>query len=293
MTTAGDLVSSVSAILHGYGITQDRVTALTNSIGPSDLTFVVDATFGPASGVQPGMVEIDTELLHVINIDQASNTCTVANGFGRGHLNTTAVAHTAGAKVTSRPKFPRSQIMTELNNVVGAVFPQLYGTKTFTGTVTYPSNSYALTGGPIRVLACQWQDFLGNWQDVRGYQFDSFDHSLRILGAGPIGRPLRVLYNVQPGLFSTEADDYAGITGLPLSAQDVLTKGAAAALILGVDISRAQSTSIEQSDRSRVVPPNAGASAGKFLLAEYSQRLQNEAQTLRQQYTPRMVRKWA
>src|SRR5882762_9590463 len=87
-----------------------------------------------------------------------------------------------------------------------------------------------------------------------------------------LGRPLRVLYSTEPTKFASESDNYT-ITGLPASATDVLTLGIVAKQVPGLDISRAQLSSVEQSDRSRVVPPSAGINAAKYLMAEFQDRL--------------------
>jgi hypothetical protein len=292
MTTAGDLVDLVSEELHGWGATQDRVTALTNSITDTDITLTVNDVFGQATGITPGVVEIGSELLYVTTVDQTTNVCGIAAGFGRGHLGTIPAAHASGSKVTSRPRFPRSQILKEINNVIGGVSPEIYAVVLDSShTVTYPSNSYALAPTAVGVLDVQWQDYLGRWIKSRSYQLDTFDHNLRLGGGEPLGRPLRVIYTTDPTQFTSESDNYT-VTGLPTTCLDVLTKGAAARMIIGVDISRAQASSVEQSNRSKVVPPNAGLNAGKFLLAEYMDRLRNEAQNLRKKYPPRLVRRF-
>lgn len=61
-------------------------------------------------------------------------------------------------------------------------------------------------------------------------------------------------------------------------------------MIPALDISRAQLTSVEQSDRSRVIPPFQGLNTGKFYQAEFAARLANEAHALRSQYQPRLTR---
>lgn len=293
MTTAGDLITEASDQLHGWGSTQDRVTPLTANVGPTDTTFTVDFTFGQSVGITPGVIEIDSELLYVTSVDSATGVVTLANGFGRGYRGTTAASHTAGARVISRPKFPRSTLFKQINEIIGAVYPDLFGVGTYIGTVTYPSNIYNLgstTGTPMEIIDAEWQDPLGNWHRCQSYTVDAFDGTMR-LGSGPmIGRPLRVLYKTQPRTFNTETDDLVTQTGLPASAGDVLTLGVVAKLVPGLDISRAQLNSVEQSDRSRVVPPFAGVNVGKYLMAEFEQRLANEAQSLRRQYKPRVRR---
>ena len=157
--------------------------------------------------------------------------------------------------------------------------------------MTYPSNQYTLPTRPLDIIDAQWQDPLGNWQKARSYTIDPFDGTFRLGGGPMLGRPLRVLYSTEPTKFASESDNYT-ITGLPASATDVLTLGIVAKQVPGLDISRAQLSSVEQSDRSRVVPPSAGINAAKYLMAEFQDRLSNEARALRKQYKPRLVRKF-
>lgn len=290
MTTCADLISECSAQLHGWGATQDRITPLTGNIGPTDTTFTVDFAFGQAVGITPGVIQIDSELLYVTSVDATSGLVTLANGFGRGYDGTTAVAHTAGARIVSRPKFPRTWLFKEINNIVGSLYPDLFAVKTFVGTVTSPSNTYTLPGDtPMRVIDAQWQDTVGNWYRCKAYAVDPYDGTFRLADAVQVGRPLRIIYATQPKPFTAETDDIS-VTGLPASCADVLKLGVVAKQVPGLDISRAQQTSVEQSDRSRVVPPFAGVNAAKYLMAEFQQRLENEAQSLRRQYRPRLVR---
>lgn len=290
--TCGDIIDECSAQLHGWGSTQDRITPLTSDITAEDTTFTVDFAFGQAVGITPGVVEIDGEQLYVVAVDAETKLCTVASGFGRGYGGTTAAAHSAGAKVITRPRFPRIWLLNQLNDIIGAVFPQLFVPNTYTTTVSWPSNSYSLptnNGTPMSVIDAQWQDPIGNWQKCRSYTVDPYDGKMR-LGSGPmIGRPLRVLFATQPRTFSAESDVFTTTTGLPASAKDVLTLGVVAKQVPGLDISRAQLSSVEQSDRSRVVPPNAGVNVAKYVMAEFQERLANEAASLRRQYKSRLV----
>lgn len=292
MTTAGDLITEASAQLHGWGSTQDRITPLTADITSGATTFQVDYAFGQSVGISPGVVEIDSELLYVVSVDSTTGTVTVANGVGRGYNNTTAAAHSAGAKVISRPKFPRVWLFKQLNEIIGSLFPDLFGIGTYTGTVSYPTNRYNLgstTGTPMRALAAEWQDPIGNWHAINSYNIDAWDGTFVMGSRVMVGRPFRVIYSTQPRQFASESDDLA-VTGLPASTADLLTLGIVAKQVPGLDISRAQLTSMEQSDRSRVVPPSAGVNAAKYIMAEYQDRLANEATSLRRQYRPRLTR---
>lgn len=290
MPTCGDLLTEATAQLHGWGSTQDQLTFLAAPVATTDTTITVTQTFGQAVGITPGVVEIDSELIYITSADPNTGICTVAQ---RGFSGSAVKSHLNGAKVTSQPKFPRWSLFNQINEIIGAVYPDLFAVATHTDVVTTPSYTYNLPGDPpMDILRCQWQDPVGNWVNAFSYQVDPYDGTFQ-LGSGPwVGRPLRVLYTTQPAAFSAETDDFETTTGLPASCADVLTLGVVSKQVPGLDISRAQLTSVEASDRSRVVPPNQGINAAKYLMAEYQERLANEAQALRRQYKPRIVRKW-
>ena len=290
MPSCADLIDEASAQLHGYGGTSDRLTPLSNTITAGATSFTVDFAFGQAVGITPGVVEIDSEQLYVIAVDQATGVCTLADGFGRGYNGTDPAPHTAGAKVISRPRFPRLWMFKQINEIISSVYPELFAVNRYSTTVKWPSNTYTLPiTPPMSVIDAQWQDPIGNWHKCPSYTIDPYDGSFRLGDGAMIGRPLRILYATQPSAFTDESDDMS-ITGLPDSCSDVLTLGAVAKLVPGLDISRAQLSSVEQSDRSRVVPPNAGITAAKYLMAEFQDRLHNEAVSLRRQYKSRLVR---
>jgi len=287
---AGELLDEMSAQLHGYGSTQDRITPLTNSIGTTDVTMTVDFSFGQAVGIAPGIIEIDSEQLYAVNIDSTTNIITVANGFGRGYNGTTAATHAAGARVVSRPKFPRNWMFKQANQVIDSLYPDLFAVKTFTGTVTWPNNTYDLgVSTPVEVLDAQWQDTLGRWWKCDSYTIDPFDGSFRLGGGALGGRPLRVVYTTPPSLLVDETSDFS-ITGLPSSCAELVILGVVARQVFGLDISRAQLSSVEQSARSTQVPPNAGLNASSYVMKLFATRLQSEAKSLRSQYKPRMVK---
>lgn len=290
MPTCGDLIDESSAQLHGWGGTSDRITPLTNAIGATDTSFTVDFAFGQAVGITPGVVEIDAEQLYVTAVDPNTGICQLAHGFGRGYSDTDPAPHSAGAKIISRPKFPRIWLFKQINEIIESVYPDLFAVDRFLTTVKYPSNTYTLPiSPPMGVVDAQWQDPIGNWHKCKSYAIDPYDGTFRLGSGAMIGRPLRILYSTQPSPFTDESDDMS-VTGLSNSCADVLTLGVVAKQVPGLDISRAQTTSVEASDRNRVVPPNAGVTAAKYLMAEFQDRLHNEAVSLRRQYKSRIVR---
>jgi hypothetical protein len=293
MTQAADLVTQVSRLLHGFGSAADRVTTLASSMDADDLTFTVTATSGTAVGISAGVIEIDSEQMYVSGVDNSSNTITLTS-FGRGYNGTTAVAHNAGAKITSRPKFPRSDIFQWLNEAVASLYPTLFAVGRNLTTVAWPTDTYSIPGTlPASIIDCQWQDWLGQWRTVPSYSVDPYDNTLRLgdlYGGMAAGQPLRVLYATQPTQFAAESDDFS-VTGLPASCVDVLVMAVVARMIPGLDLSRQQNTSVEQSSRNKDVPANAGLTSSQFFIKFYEDRLAEEAASLRKQYKPRLVRR--
>lgn len=290
MSTAGDMVTEVVQAMHGYGQTTDRTTILSNAIGPTDMTFQVDYVQSTAGGVVAGIVEIDSEQIMVASIDQSSNTCTVAHG-GRGWNGTTAASHAQYTKVISKPKFPRFIVLQMMNEVIGSLYPNLFGVASFTTTVSFPQYTYTIPGvHPLRILTCEWQDPIQQWHPIRAVSVDPFDGTIRVLGDMMPGMPLRLIYAVEPQKFTSEADDFVTQTLLPDSTRDVVMLGAMMKLVPSFDISRAQNTSVEQQSRSTAVPPNTGINLGTYLQRQFQARLSNEHDSLRYLYRPQIRR---
>lgn len=285
MTTAGDLVTSISHELHGYTSVKDRLTSLSAALTATATTFTVSDTSGQL-GLTPGIVEIDSEQLYVSSLDTGTSTATVAS-FGRGFNGTTAVAHDSGALVVSNPTWPRADILTMLNRVLLGTWPQLFAVKTDdTNTITSPSDTYTLTDLQS-VLDVQWKDPLNNWQRCEAWSVDPYDNTVRLVSGGIIGRPIRFVYSAKPTAFTDETTTYSDC-GLPDSCQDLLILGTVARLVPALDIARAQINSVEQSDRSKVVPSGQALNVAKLLTAEFVNQLNIEARSLRKQYPPRI-----
>jgi len=289
--TCGEMITEVVQSMHGYGQTSDRTTILSGAISAADMTFPVDYVQSTAGGVTAGIVEIDSEQLMVSSVDTSLNTCTVANG-GRGWNGTTPAAHSQYTKVVSKPKFPRYIVFQAMNEVIGALYPDLFGVATYQTAATFPQYTYTIPGAhPVRMLSCEWQDPILQWHPISAVSVDTFDGTIRV-GSGPWpGRPLRFIYATEPQKFASESDDFAATTGLPESCKDVVMLGAMVKLVPSFDISRAQNTTVEGQQRSGI-PPNTGINLGTYLNRQFQQRLTNENQSLRALYPPQLRRRF-
>ena len=121
-TTLNNMIDEVSMNLSGYTLTQDRSTYLKTAVTTttSSSASPTSLSLGSTDNVGKGIVEIDEELLWIDTYDRVGNTATVAP-YGRGYLGTTAATHSADAKVTISPTFPRFTIKRAINDTINAL----------------------------------------------------------------------------------------------------------------------------------------------------------------------------
>jgi hypothetical protein len=261
-------------------------------------------SLGSTESLGKGIVEIDEELLWVDSYDRVANTATVAP-YGRGYLGTTAATHSADAKVTISPTFPRFNIKRAINDTVRSLGASIFAMKTTTFTFNAAVSTYAFANLNIKnILTVHWQDIgpSKEWRPIRKYDFDAVanpeafgyvtgtDNVQTItLGEAPIsGRTVKVVYATDPVAFTTNAQDYATQTGLPESTRDVVILGAAYRLLSVLDPARAAQVSPQADETDSKRPFGASQTATKQLYALYSQRLAEETKAQQQNYPPRV-----
>lgn len=301
MATAGDLVNEVLGMLQGYSADSDQVTTLAQDVAPTDLTFKVTIVRSGAMGLSPGVIEIDSELLYVSAVS-ADGTATV-EPWGRGYDSTTAAAHTAGARVTSFPTYPRAKILDAINEAIARVFPALFVPAVYATIATYPAITYDLPDTAEFVLDARWLPVSANdaWQQIRRLHVNQSLGQTPDLGVSvDVGdyllprQPVEFTYAKRPALFTSESDDFVTVTGLPISARDLIVYGAAGGNpIVSQELSRLQTSSIEQQNRAGLVAPSAALTSSRYLEAKYQQRLKEEVVQLRRRYPVRLQRNWA
>ena len=102
------------------------------------------------------------------------------------------------------------------------------------------------------------------------------------------GRTVQVYYSIIPNNLTNNGDDFATVTGLPESARDVVTLGAAYRLLSYVDTGRINLSSAEADLADTKLPSSAGASASKYIFALYQQRLAEESVKLQDRFPIRV-----
>jgi len=305
-TTLANMMDEVQVNLAGYTFQQDRTTYISSAVSTttSSSASPLVLSLGSTESLGKGIVEIDEELLWVDSYDRVANTATVAP-YGRGYLGTTAATHSADAKVTIAPTFPRFNIKRAINDTIRSLGSSIFAMKTTTFTFNAAVSTYAFANLNIKnILTVHWQDIgpSKEWRPIRKYDFDavanpeSFGYTSGTdqvqtitLGEAPIsGRTVKVVYATDPTAFTTNSQDYATQTGLPESTRDVVILGAAYRLLAFLDPARAAQVSPQADETDSKRPYGASQTATKQLYALYSQRLAEETKAQQQNYPPRV-----
>ena len=293
MTTLMNIVDEVSTKLSGYTMRQDRITHLTENVTVNDLSLHL----GNVTNIGKGVIEIDDELLWVDSYDRTAGTVTIAP-YGRGFNGTTATTHTAGAKVTIAPTFPRSQIRIAIQDTLAAIYPTLYAFGQLELTANPVVNTHAITDEIVNILYVSYQT-LGpskEWRPVRNWRHDpmaphgvfSTTNTLTIYDNIPAGRKIYVHFTKQPGALVNDNDDFVTATGFFASVKDVIVYGAAYRLVSFIDPGRLNYTSAEADNADTKLQYGSASATARFFLSNYTQRLQAEQDKLRDLYPARI-----
>ena len=305
-TTLANMMDEVQVNLAGYTFQQDRTTYISSAVSTttSSSASPLVLSLGSTESLGKGIVEIDEELLWVDSYDRVANTATVAP-YGRGYLGTTAATHSADAKVTIAPTFPRFNIKRAINDTIRSLGANIFAMKTTTFTFNAAVSTYAFANLNIKnILTVHWQDIgpSKEWRPIRKYDFDAvanpeaFGYTTGTdkvqtitLGEAPIsGRTVKIVYATDPSSFTSNSQDYATQTGLPESTRDVVILGAAYRLLSFLDPARAAQVSPQADETDSKRPFGASQTATKQLYALYSQRLAEETKAQQQNYPPRV-----
>ena len=296
MPTLGEMIDEVRANLQGYALRQDRISYVTNSGGISATSSNI--TIGSASNLAKGVIEIDDELLWIDTFDKASNTLTVAPGFGRGYQGTTPTPHAQYAQITLSPTFPRSSIKKAINDTINSYYPKLWSVSSTTFTFNASQTTYALPDDAETILYMSWQTTGSSqeWLPINRWRIDPMANAATFNTTRTVslyeniqpGRTVQVWYTTEPNTLDANSDDYADVTGLPASSYDVTVLGASYKLLSFLDAGRINLSSAEADLNDTKNPFNSGASASRYIFALYQQRLQEEALKLADKYPIRL-----
>lgn len=290
MPTLQDLVNRIRQQVSGYSQQQQQFTYLTSSIISSDTTLSVN----DATQISRGEVEIDgLELILVKSVNIQTNTVTV-DPFGRGWAGTTAASHSTNARMENNPVFPTIRITEAINDTIRSLYPDLWAVGTQTLTKSSVVYEYALNADAEEIISVQNQligpshvwPFCRTWRFVGQASPTDFASGKSLFIADDIvpGRQIFVTYQKEPSELVNLSDDFAAVTGLPSTCQDVIVWGACSKLISQLEGPRLALTGVEASERSQYVQPGSASRVAGWFDQKYQQRLEEEARKLRDRY---------
>jgi hypothetical protein len=294
MATFNEMVNEVKTNLQGYTLKQDRLTYLNAAITSVSTSMIV----GSSSNLAKGTIEIDDELIWIDNFTAASNTLNVAPGFGRGYQGSTPTSHAQYSQVTLAPSFPRISIKKAINDTINSLYPKLWAVDSYTFTFNASQTTYALPDDLEQILFISWQTTGSSkeWLPVNRWRADGManiatfntTNTINIYENIQPGRTVQVYYTTTPDTLDSNSDDFADVTGLPASSQDVVTLGAAYKLLSFIDSGRISLTSAESDLADSKIPSGAGANNSRYIYALYQQRLNEEALKLQDKFPIRL-----
>ena len=296
MSTLDEMVDEIKSNLQGYTLRQDRISNVSNTAGLTTVSTAI--TIGSASNLAKGIIEIDDELIFIDSFDKTTSTLNVMPGFGRGYQGTSPAPHTVNAQVTLAPTFPRVTIKKAINDTINALYPNLWAISSHTFTFNASVTTYALPDDVEDVLYISWQTTGSSqeWLPLKRWRLDTFANSatfntnatLNIYDNVQPGRTVQVYYSSTANTLDANTDDFADVSGLPQSCQDVVTLGASYKLLSFLDAGRINLTSAEADNADSKIPTTAGVSVSRYIFALYQQRLNEEALKLKDKYPIRI-----
>lgn len=312
-------MASLSSIVertraHLTGAFRGELTLLGTTMTSVQTTVTLTAITSTIS--QSSIISIDQELFYVMSADPTGLILTVI----RGHLGTTAAAHTAGAVIEVNPRFPGALIymalLDEINGLpemIYAVVGETYSVAQFTETILLNASpvNYADVYGLIDVRQSPASINGFNYPIGAYTSWPRLDYSrlergadtgdfatgvyLRLGGRIGFGGSVRVTLAVKPSTMdqsgvttATPATDTVTGLGLPRSFTDVLSLGTALRLYQPRDIDRTQRQGQGESRFAQEVPVGGITQTAIGLDRIYQRRLGQEVDKLRSAYPIRM-----
>jgi len=305
-TTFKNLIDDTQLNVQGFTYRQDRVTYLTQACTSGDLILSVGST----DNIGKGIIEVDSEMMWVDSYDRQANTITIAP-FGRGYNSTTAAAHSANAKVTITPTYPRAAVARALNDTIGAVYPKVFAVGATDFSFLASRTTYQIPSEAIQILHMAWQTVgpTREWLPIRQWRWDpladtaywgtsspdgstgsptGYSRTVSVYDNVLPGRTIHCVYAHIPNQLVNETDNFESTTGLPSSMRDVIIYGAAWRLASYLDPARISITSAAADEYDSKRPYGTGVNVTKQLQALYTQRLEEESLKQKIQFPARV-----
>lgn len=288
MSTGSVVINRTLRQLLSGVVEQKNKLAANLSASATSLTVSYDL-----DGLRKGTVfEIDSEMFYVWEATPGTKTLTVERGFN----GSTATTHTAGAIVTTSPRFPRSQILEALNDElrdlsspVNGLYQVKYFDFDYNGSadiINLPPvlDIIDLIGVHIRVTGDNYE-WVRKVRLLRDLPTDDFSSSFGLKFEDRIrsGR-LRIVYKAPFTPLTNETQNLNTFAGLPDSCEDIVNMGVQIRLMAPREIKRNFTESQGDTRRADEVPAGAVAGSVQNLIRMRRDRIIAESARLKRQY---------
>lgn len=276
--TIPSLIDEVLDVIHGYVRGQEAKTHLTNPMADSDFTFTVS----DSKKISTGLVEVDEEIMYVSMVDKSSGIATV-EPWGRGQSQTDIVAHSANARVTDNPLFPRQRVRNVIWGVLREMFPSVFALGETFLNVNPVLTHYNMPTDAYHIMQVQWNlpGPTGMWAEAGRWKQNKRAGNpveLELISrTWPGSNRVRVQYMKNPPDQFGLTDDL-GSFGYDLQIRDVIVLGTAARMMAYVEPSRVLTESVVSTGRAEMVPAGSATQISKYLYQMFQKRLDDERQ---------------
>lgn len=297
-TTLGDLVNQVILGLNQFTTNRERSGTFKEWVldGSSNKIGIKLDDVSLAGDMRNMLVELHTtEIVHVSTYDSASKIATCPSWF-RAQLGTVSNdTVTANSRVSINPTWPKAHVLRTIGEGIKAIAEDIFVAKEVTLTSDPVKSNYDLgVTDAESILKVVIREIGPSAQDVplKEWTLDTLNSDgkkyLRVRPLGVAGRSIYVTYRATPVLPDPLALTTTWTsTGLPDSAQDLPVLYALMTLIPTADASKTQTSTVEQSERSRLVQAGSASASSRRYEQLFDRRLRDERRKLLDKFPPR------
>lgn len=212
---------------------------ITAGISDIDPTVVFDDMLSPEEQSRlavGGVVEIGSELLLVTGFDPTTRTVNITRHF----LGSTAASHAAGDTMTVSPDYPRLTVFTALRDAIGALWPDLWQTKTAEAVQTF-DDLWMVNDTDAKALLAAWGLVNNQWVQVQATLSPTvgfYTAGLPVNVRGVTPDRVQVNYRARLSIPTDETDTLASL-GINDEWASIIKYGALVPLVAGRDFDAA------------------------------------------------------
>ena len=266
----------------GYLGDQELIGSIAAGLSNSATSFTVaGSVFGDssASGFQPGVVEVGSELIYV---GAVNSTTGVFSNCIRGFRGTTAATHSANVVVRDHPRIPKIRAIRAINETLSTLHPRVYAVATDQDVLTdWTVFELPTTCVDVLDVSLVTPDSPEIWRRSRRWKYVSrapevtSGKCIQVFDAWS-GCEVHVTYAKRAGTFSEASgtnEDFATQTGLEEWVREVVVLGASYRIAGYLDAGKIAERTAEGDLLAQQSPIGQGQKLAGFFYAQFQEAL--------------------